>query len=158
MADQESGVKLPPVDHVGVVVKDVDKAIAFYQRLGWGPFKVMEDVPMEGYTFKGKTQDCRLKLAFAKIGELELELIQVLEGETPHSEFLREKGEGLQHLRCTVDDVDGTIAELAKDGIEPVFSKKVEGMGTIFAYLNTDQVGGVMLELLNSQMKAVMGA
>jgi len=136
------------------VVKDIDKAIEFYENtLGWGPFTVME-VPMDDFIFRGKTGDCRLKLAFANHGQLEMELIQVLEGETPHSEFLREKGEGLHHVRCCVDDVDGVLAELAKDGIEPVFYKEMEGMGKMFAYLNTDKVGGVMLELMNSQLKA----
>ena len=83
-------------------------------------------------------------------------MIQFLGGdETPHSESLRVKGEGMQHLRCCVDDVDAVLAEFAKDGIEPVFYQEVEGMGKIFAYLNTDQVGGVMLELLNSQLKSM---
>ena len=97
-----------------------------------------------------------MKMAFANTGQIEVELIQVLEGETPHTEFLREKGEGLHHLRCCVDDVDGVLAEMAKDGIEPFFYHEVEGMGKIFAYLNTDKVGGVVLELLNSQVKAAM--
>ena len=144
------------IDHIGIVVNDMDKSIAFYESvLGWGPFKVME-VPMEGFIFKGNAGDAILKLAFAYAGDIEIELIQVLKGETPHSEHLRVKGEGLQHVRCCVDDVDAELAELAKDGIEPVFYQEMKGMGKMFAYLNTDKVGGVMLELLNKKLKVKM--
>jgi 4-hydroxyphenylpyruvate dioxygenase-like putative hemolysin len=145
---QESRVKLPPVDQIGIVVKDMDRAIEYYQStFGWGPFSVME-LELKGFTYRGKTGDCRLKLAMGKSGPMEIELIQVLEGETPHTEFLREKGEGIQHLRCCVDDLDSILAELAKDGIEPVFHHSFPEMGIAFAYLNSDKIGGVMLELL----------
>lgn len=145
---KECRVKLPPVDQIGIVVKDMDRAIEYYQStFGWGPFNVMES-ELKGFIYRGKTGDCRLKLAMGKSGPMEIELIQVMEGETPHSEFLREKGEGIQHLRCCVDDLDSILAELAKDGIEPVFHQSLPEMGVAFAYLNSDKIGGVMIELL----------
>jgi methylmalonyl-CoA/ethylmalonyl-CoA epimerase len=144
--------KLPPVDHVGIVVKDIDKAVKFYETaFGWGPFKVMETPTTMDYN--GKPENVRMKIALAQCGPLQIELIQVLEGETPHSKFLREKGEGLQHLRCCVENVDSVLAELAKEGIKPVLSKQVPGMGTMFAYVDSDKVGGVMMEILNAKVK-----
>ncbi|GAF80790.1 unnamed protein product [marine sediment metagenome] len=145
---QEPRVKLPPVEQVGIVVKDMERAMEYYSStFGWGPFQVME-LEMKGATYRGQPCDCRLKLAFARSGPIEIELIQVLEGETPHTEFLREKGEGLQHLRFSVDDIDGTLAKLAKEGIEPVFQHSYPEIGISFAYLNTDKIGGVMIELI----------
>jgi methylmalonyl-CoA/ethylmalonyl-CoA epimerase len=148
MAEQEPRVKLPPVDQIGIVVKDIDRAIEYYSStFGWGPFRVRER-EMKGFTYRGKIGDCRLKLALARSGSIEIELIQVLEGETPHTEFLREKGEGVQHLRCSVDDIDNMLAELAKEGIEPVFHQSLPQFGVSWAYLNSDKIGGVMLELI----------
>ena len=148
MSEQEPRVKLPPVDQIGIVVKDIDRAIEYYSStFGWGPFRVQES-EIKGFTHRGKKGNCRLKIAFARSGPVEIELIQVLEGETPHSEFLREKGEGLQHLRCSVDDIDNMLAELAKEGIETVFHQSLPQFGVSWAYLNTDKVGGVMLELI----------
>lgn len=145
MAEQLK-VKLPPVEQIGIVVKDVDKAIEFYSSIfGWGPFHVRE-ANMEGFTYRGKKGSCRLKIALAKSGPIEIELIQVLKGETPHTEFLRERGEGLQHLRFRVDDLDATLPELAKEGIYPVFHQRV-APGVAFAYINSDKIGGVMFEL-----------
>ena len=88
---QEPRVKLPPVSQIGIVVKDMDKAIEYYSStFGWGPFNVL-DIELKEFTYKGEPGDCRLKVALARSGPVEIELIQVLEGETPHLEFLREK-------------------------------------------------------------------
>lgn len=152
MAKQhEPRVKLPPVEQIGIVVADIDKAVEYYSSVfGWGPFQVVE-YETKGMTHRGKKGDCRLRLAFAHSGPIEIELIQVLEGETPHSEFLREKGEGLQHLRFHVDDLEGMLAELAKEGIEPVFHHSYPEFGISFAYLNTDKIGGVIFELIEDK-------
>lgn len=152
MATKKTRVKLPPVEQIGIVVKDIDKAIEYYSStFGLGPFQVHE-WNQEGFTYKGKTGSSRLKLAFAKSGPIEIELIQVLEGETPHSEFLKQKGEGLQHLRFRVDDMDKTLAELAKEGIHPVYHQRL-APGVAFAYIDSDKVGGVMFELFELKNK-----
>jgi 4-hydroxyphenylpyruvate dioxygenase-like putative hemolysin len=151
---QEPRVKLPPVQQVGIVVKDMDRAIEYYSsNFGWGPFQVRE-VKIEGFTYRGKTGSCRHKVAFAQSGPIQIELIQVLEGETPHTEFLREKGEGLQHLAFRVEDLDGILAELAKEGITPIFHHSFLNLGIAFAYLNTDKIGGVMFELLEMKKRS----
>ena len=147
MTEKVPRMKLPPVEQIGMVVEDIERAIEYYSSVfGWGPFRVHE-VEVKGFMYRGKAGDARMKLAFAKSGPIEIELIQVLEGETPHTEFLRERGEGVQHLRFSVDDVKGALAELAKEGIEPVFYQFLPEYGTAFAYIDSDQVGGVMFEL-----------
>jgi len=143
---REPKIKLPPLEQIGIVVKDIDKAIEYYTTIfGWGPFEI-RDLNLDGYTYRGKKGSCRLKLALYKSGSVEIELIQVLEGETPHTEFLRKKGEGLQHLRFRVDDLDKALAELASEGIQPIFQQRV-APGVAFAYIESDKIGGVMFEL-----------
>ncbi len=83
----EPAVRLPPVEQIGIVVRDVDRAVEFFGSVfGWGPFRVREG-EQKGFTYDGRTGDCRLRMAFARSGDVEIELIQVLEGETPHSDF-----------------------------------------------------------------------
>ena len=143
---KEPTVRLPPVEQVGIVVRDVDQAVEFFSMaLGWGPFTIMES-EMKGFTYGGRTGDCRLKMAFARSGKVEIELIQVLEGETPHSDFLRHHGEGMQHLRFRVDDCEGMLSALAGEGVEPVWGQKFPAMAE-FAYLKTDKTSGLMVEL-----------
>ena len=144
-------VDLPPVDQVGIVVEDLDCAIEYYSStFGWGPFKIT-DFEMKEANYKGKTVDCRMKLARARQENVEIELIQVVEGETPYADFLKEKGEGLHHLGIRVDDLHGTLAKLAREGIQPVFHKYYPEIDFGFAYLDTDRIGGVMLELIQKR-------
>lgn len=143
---QKSKVKLPPVDQIGIVVNDMDRAVEYYSCIfGWGPFQIRE-MKLEGITYRGQPGNCRLKIAQARLGPIEIELIQVLEGETPHTEFLRERGEGVQHLGFCVDDLEGMLTTLARDGIETVFYYNFP-QGA-FAYVNSDKIGGVMFELI----------
>jgi 4-hydroxyphenylpyruvate dioxygenase-like putative hemolysin len=126
----------------------MDKAIEFYStNFGWGPFQETEH-SLEGILFRGNPSDCRIKMATAQSGPIEIELIQVLEGETPHTEFLREKGEGLHHLRFRVEDLNDKLAEYAQNGIESVWQHSMPEIGFSWAYLNTDMVGGAMIELI----------
>jgi len=146
-----SEVKLPPVSQVGIVVNDMDAAIDYYCSVfGWGPFKVAE-LEMKGVNYRGRSIDCRVKLARARHGEIEIELIQSLEGDTPYADFVREKGEGLHHLGIWVDDLHSTLAKLEKEGIHPVFHKYYPDINFGFAYLDSDRIGGVMLELIQKR-------
>jgi methylmalonyl-CoA/ethylmalonyl-CoA epimerase len=141
-------VKLPPVDQIGIVVNDMDEAIEYYSSVfGLGPFSVIE-FDIEDFTYRGQKGNCRMKLGFAESGSIEIELVQIVEGETPHTEFLRAKGEGVQHLRFHVDDLDGTLDELAKKGIEPVLYKHYKDYGIKFAFINSDKIGGITFELI----------
>ncbi len=152
--EQKSGVKLPPPNQLGFAVKDLDRAVEYYvSKLGWGPFRIRE-MEIKGAVFKGKKGDARLKVAIAD-GAPSIELIQVLEGETPHTEFLRTRGEGIQHLGYRTNDIKGMVARFAAQGIKPVWQLDMEW--TSFAYLDTDKTGGVMVEFvqMNQPSKAI---
>ncbi len=144
-----AGIKLPPVEQVGIVVKNVDQAVdRLGSVFGWGPFNVSE-VEIKGCIYRGQPSDCKLRMAFSQeANPIEIELIEVLEGETPHSEFLKKHGEGIQHLRYTVDDLYGKLDVLKKHGIEPVWSHTYPEIGISYVYLDTEKACGVMLELM----------
>lgn len=143
---EEPAVTLPPVEQIGIVVTDIDKAREYFTAmLGWGPFTVNE-VEIKGFTYGNRIGDCRLRMAFARSGDVEIELIQVLEGDTPHSDFLRRNGEGLHHLRFRVDNLERMIAALAQKGVDPLWSRSFPGIAA-FAYMSTDKTSGLMVEL-----------
>lgn len=147
---REPAVRLPPVEQIGIVVRDVDQAAGFFaSAFGWGPFKVREG-EQKGFNYDGRTGDCRLKMAIARSGDIEIELIQVIEGETPHSEFLRRHGEGLQHLRFRVGDIDAMTAALAREGVDPLWSQRFPGVAA-FAYMKADRTSGLTVELFEKK-------
>jgi methylmalonyl-CoA/ethylmalonyl-CoA epimerase len=146
--EQEPRVKLPPVQQVGIVVEDMDKAVEHYaSTFGIGPFRVI-DGSMEGVLWRGKPINVKLKVAFARSGPLQVELIQPVGGKNIYTEFLESNGEGLHHLGFQVDDLEAMLVEFAKDGIQPIFHQSLPHLGIAFAYLNTDKIGGVIFELI----------
>ena len=139
---------LGPIDQVAYVVHDLEASLPRYQAL-FGPFELM-DAAMDGCAFRGSDVTCKLRLALNNSGPVEIELIEVLEGETPHSEHLREHGEGLHHVRFIVDDLDAKQAELEAAGYQTVFSKRF-GPSLAFAYIETPkELGASMIELFEN--------
>lgn len=137
---------LGTIDQVSYVVEDLDKALGYYEAL-FGPFKLGES-PLTDCTIRGRQADCTLKLAVNNAGPVEIELIQVLEGDTPHSEHLREHGEGIHHVRFRVKDLDAKLEQLGEAGFETVFYKRF-GPTLGFAYVEApSEMGGSVIELL----------
>lgn len=137
---------LGPIDQVAYVVRDLERALPRYAGL-FGPFEVSE-AALPGCTIRGRPGDCRLKLAVNRSGPVEVELIEVLEGETTHSEHLRAHGEGLHHVRFRVAALDPALAALAQHGCETVFHKRF-GSAVAFAYVETPEaLGRSVIELL----------
>lgn len=137
---------LGPIDQVSYVVADLARALPHYTAL-FGPFRTSE-AQLRDCTIRGRRADCRLALALNTSGPVEIELIQVLEGETPHSEHLRAHGEGLHHVRFRVRDLDAKLAALEAGGYATLFCKRF-GPGAAFAYLETPAaLGGHCIELL----------
>jgi len=142
---------LTNIGQVGIVVKDLEKAIEYYSKVfGIGPFTTFEFAP-EKHWLRGKPMPIKLNIAVAQMGSIILELMQPLEGDAPHKWFLDNKGEGLQHLGFFVEDYDGWKAYLKKQGIEVLMEAEtyIEGIGHVRgAYMESDKTGGVLFELL----------
>ena len=161
-------VKLGRFSHVGIVVGDLDKAMQYYSSVfGLGPFKT-QTYELNQFIFRGKTANARVRAAIADSGSVFIELVQVLEGETVHTEFLREKGEGIQHVAFLVRDLDGILRELATSGVEPIMRLRIpidapaDQAGTAKkarlelteVYLNSDKIGGAMVQLMGFKQVA----
>ena len=132
---QLAALGLPAIDQIGFVVRDIDRAIAQYDAL-FGPFTTM-DAQVPDADYRGGTASCELKLAFGRSGDVEIELIQWVSGESPHREFIERDREGMQHLRFRVDDADTWIARLEAAGYQAIWYKRWSG-DTVFAYLERD--------------------
>lgn len=147
-----SYIDLPRVSQVGVVVKDVQEASRFYTEFfGLGPFTIYEFKP-DRHWFMGEPSPLRLMMAKATWGEVELELLQPLEGRSLHQDFLKKHGEGLQHLGFNVSDYWYVNDRMTKAGFEPLMQAEsfVEQYGGDLkaCYFDTRRVGGVICEII----------
>jgi len=126
---------LPPVNQVGFVVKDLKKALELYEPL-FGPFVEMDAADME-WEYRGKPAMSSLKIAFAKSGDVEIELIEWVSGETPHKEFIDAGREGMHHLRFMVDKVEEKVKEAEVYGYREIWYKRF-GEGLAASYLERE--------------------
>lgn len=146
----ENKAKKPPfarIDQVGVIVRDMDEAVKYYESLGIGPFKAHNVTPI-GRKVRGKPADDVKNISrAAQVGGVQFELVQPVEGKSVQREFLEGRGEGINHLAFFVDDIEKGTAELIKKGYKIISEGKfVVGGG--FAYFDTDKIGGVIFELV----------
>jgi len=143
---------LPPPYQIGVVVGDMDKAVDYYSSIfGIGPFTVYEFMP-EKQWFLEKPSSFKLKLGKAVWGDFELELLQPMEGESLHKDFLENYGEGMQHLGFLVPNYDEMFSKFKKAGFKPLTRAEtyVETYkGHLKAcYFDTRIVGGIIFEII----------
>jgi methylmalonyl-CoA/ethylmalonyl-CoA epimerase len=139
--------------HIGLVVKDMDQAIARLTALGIGPFKPRILPPDAKETYRGKPfiPSKRVKIYITQIGNLELELIQPIDGKSPHQEFLDQKGEGIQHLGFFVDNLAESVNDLIAEGSTVMLTSEFKGGGGV-AYLDLD-AAGLIVELVQPRKK-----
>ena len=130
---------------VGVVVKDVEKVVERLGELGIGPFDKMALPPEREEYFREKRMYAEFDIRGTRMGNVQLELIQPLEGDSPHREFLETKGEGIQHVMYQVDNLEETVKELTDKGVEVLLRAKFPG-GRGVAYVDLG-VSNIVIEL-----------
>ena len=100
-------------------------------------------------TYRGKPADFRADIALSYVGEMQLELIAPVSGESIYTEFLRDSGPGLHHICIEADDADAfaKAVEDARDSGAPVVQQGVMPGGMEFAYVSAAAAGVPYLEI-----------
>lgn len=128
------------------VVTDLKTAKAAL-RQSFGCTKFFEFQTTQPWVWRGREVQCDLSMAFGRSGNLQVELIQPLQGEGIHFELITARGPGLHHLGFFVDDIDGLAAAAADDGFPPIMSSRLGNSS--FCYLDTLDTLGLYLELIH---------
>jgi catechol 2,3-dioxygenase-like lactoylglutathione lyase family enzyme len=136
--------------HIGMVVRDMNKTIERLTALGIGPFqpRILPADARETYRGKPFQPAKRVTIQITRIGNMELELIQPIDGESPHREFLDKKGEGIQHLGFMVDNLEEDVQRLTAEGSSILLTSQFKGGGGV-AYLDLD-AAGLIVELVQT--------
>ena len=99
----------------------------------------------EACTYRGAPADFTAHISMAYVGDMQLELIQPVKGESIYTDFLDRTGGGLHHLCWEVDDLDAALERAA--GIEVVQTGDMAGGSIRFAYLDGAAQGVPYVEL-----------
>ena len=124
------------INHVAIVVQDIDAALNFWEQTFGLELDHVEDVPSQ-----------KSKVAFLPLGESEIELVQPTTTDSGLANFLEKRGEGMHHICIEVSDIDATLAELKSQGVRLINEVPEELPGRKMAFIHPKAANGVLVEL-----------
>ena len=131
---------LTRIYHVGLAVRDLDAAIAFYART-FDVHVVHEEVNEE----QGVRE---AMLAVGDSGSC-IQLLAPLRPDSPIGRFLERSGEGIQQVAYTVDDIDAVAATLRERGVRLLYDEARPGTaGSRVNFVHPKDAMGVLVELV----------
>jgi catechol 2,3-dioxygenase-like lactoylglutathione lyase family enzyme len=143
-------LKLPPLGQIGYVVSDVRNTVDYCKdALGIRPWLLMEERP-DPCIERGRVVHPQLKIALAYVGSVQVELIQVLEGETYHRDNRGRPESAVHHVGFMVRDLDRRLDSCREMGVDIIQRGTIREMGikVDYAYLDTVDRAGVVIELV----------
>ncbi|ELK45096.1 UNVERIFIED_CONTAM: methylmalonyl-CoA epimerase [Halobacillus marinus] len=129
------------IAHIGIAVKSIDAVLPFYQHTLGLSLEAVETVNSEG-----------VRVAFLKIGETKIELLEPLNDKSPIQSFLTKKGEGIHHIAVEVDHLDARLKKYKEQGVRLIHEEPAVGAhDTRVAFLHPKAANGVLYEMVESK-------
>jgi len=124
------------ISHIGIAVKDLDRAIEFYQKLG---------LELESTEV---VESQKVKVAFFPVNNTRIELLSATSDDSPIAKFIEKKGEGIQHIAFAVDNLPESLKQSEEKGIVLIDKEPRPGAHNAqIAFLHPKSTGGVLVEL-----------
>ena len=125
------------LDHVGIAVKDLAAAVAFYRDALGFEIEAPEEVESQ-----------RVRAHFIPAGGSSLELLEATAPESAIAKFVEKRGPGLHHITLRVDDIHAALAQLRDRGVRLVDPQPRAGAeGALVAFIHPSSAHGVLVEL-----------
>jgi len=134
-------MRRPPgrVHHVALVVTSIEAALGVYRDLLGLPLETIMDIPSD-----------HVRIAFLRVGESRVELVEPTDDTTGVARFLASKGEGFHHVCFEVANLAQELTRLGIDGVELIDSAPRRGAEGPVAFLHPRSCHGVLVELIEA--------
>ena len=125
------------LDHIGIAVKDLAAALAFYRDALGLEIEAPEEVASQ-----------RVRAHFVAVGEAKLELLEATAADSPVAKYVDKRGPGLHHITLRVDDIEAALARLKGHGVRLIDERARPGAhGSLVAFIHPASAHGVLVEL-----------
>ena len=137
------------IDHIGIATNNIDEASKFWHSIG------LES----GEDHINLEQDVKIRMFYGKEDNgdkthSKVELIEALSENSPIAKFIQKRGEGIQQLALSVNDIDILISNLIDSGIRMINTESTIGAGGHkIAFVHPESTGGVLVELVERRKK-----
>ena len=126
------------IDHLGIAVRSIGDALAFYRDALGLELKGTETVEDQG-----------VNVALLPVGESRIELLEPVSADSPVGRFIAKRGEGLHHICYEVSDLTSKLEELKLRGVRVLEGYPRPGAeGNPVAFLHPASASGVLVELV----------
>lgn len=128
------------LDHVGIAVQDVDRALGFFRDALGLHVEESEEVASQ-----------RVRAHFLPAGEPKLELLEATAPDSAIATYVAKRGPGLHHIAFRVDDIRAALALLKSKGVRLIDDVPRAGAeGALVAFIHPSAAHGVLVELKQS--------
>jgi methylmalonyl-CoA/ethylmalonyl-CoA epimerase len=128
------------IDHVGIAVKDLEKAISTYEKLLGTECYKQEVVEAQ-----------KVNTAFFKTGESKIELLGATADDSVIAKYVEKKGEGMHHVAFEVEDIHAEMKRLREEGFTVLSEEPSRGADNkLVAFVHPKDNNGVLVELCQS--------
>ena len=125
------------INHVAVVVDDMQKSLAFWRDALGIDLHELRDVPAE-----------KSQVAFLPLAGSEVELVMPTTDDSGIAKYLAKRGPGMHHICLEVDDIAGMLAHLKAKNIRLINEEpRLAADGKKYAFIHPESTGGVLVEL-----------
>ncbi len=125
------------IDHIGIAVESIDAAREIYEKALGLSYISTEEVPEQ-----------KVKVAFFKAGEVNIELLEPISPESPIAKFLEKKGPGIHHLAFATDGILDQISQVEAAGCKMINKEPTKGAhDKQVAFIHPKSTLGVLTEL-----------
>lgn len=128
--------RVKKINHVAIVVEDIDSALTFWKEQLGLELDHIEDVPSQAS-----------KVAFLPVGEGEVELVQPTDPESGLAKYLIKRGEGMHHICLEVENIDEMLNMLKEKGVRLINEEPLDLPGRRMAFIHPKAANGVLVEL-----------
>ncbi|MEQ1946294.1 MAG: methylmalonyl-CoA epimerase [Bryobacteraceae bacterium] len=127
------------IDHLGIAVKSLDAALAFWQQQLGLTVSLRENVAVE-----------KVNAAMLPVGDSRIELLEPETADSVIGKFLEKRGEGIHHVAIKVPDLNAAIERLQASGARILNEPRPGAGGHLYSFIHPSSTGGVLLELIQA--------
>ena len=128
------------IDHIGIAVSDLEKAIETYSKILNTTCTKTEVVESE-----------KVETAFFQTGESKVELLGPTDSSSVIQTFIDKKGEGMHHVAFEVEDIHAELDRLRSEGFTILNEDPKKGADNkLVAFVHPKNNHGVLVELCQS--------